>query len=310
MIWVSIQYRLGVYGFLGGAEVTENGARNVGLLDQHAGLMWVQRHIDKFGGDASKVTIIGGSAGGGSVMNQMILYGGVSNPPFRAVMAGSFSAPRSTFSLFMEMIEYPWWQPFHDDLTQERQYRLLLKATSCGDIDCLRRIPADKLASASQSTFETGYADGYYGYGDFFYGPSVDGKVIRQLPSQEFKQGHFTRVPLFVNHDAYEGELFTNQNLSSMDDEVNGVHTLFPNARNSFVSRLFDLYPASNFNSTFFQRATWFGDFIISCPTYYMATAVSDYGNPVYKFRFAAGNELHGAVSSFVETLALNGVCS
>lgn len=91
MIYVSIQYRLGAYGFLAGAEVTENGDRNVGLLDQRAALIWTQRHIRKFGGDPSKVSIIGGSAGGGSVMNQMILYGGVASPPFRAAMAGSSS---------------------------------------------------------------------------------------------------------------------------------------------------------------------------------------------------------------------------
>lgn len=91
MIYVSIQYRLGAYGFLAGAEVTENGDRNVGLLDQRAALMWLQRHIRKFGGDPSKVVIMGNSAGGGSVMNHMILYGGVFNPPFRAAMAGLFS---------------------------------------------------------------------------------------------------------------------------------------------------------------------------------------------------------------------------
>jgi carboxylesterase type B len=88
LIYVSIQYRLGAYGFLGSAEVLENGAANVGLLDQRAALNWIQRYISKFGGDPSKVTIIGGSAGGGSVSHQMILYGGVSSPPFRAAIAG------------------------------------------------------------------------------------------------------------------------------------------------------------------------------------------------------------------------------
>lgn len=203
--------------------------------------------------------------------------------------------------------EYPWWQPFRNESTLEKQYRLLLNTSSCNNIDCLRRLPSDKLAKATQSTYDAAYADGRYSYGDFFYGPSVDGEIIRQLPSQEFKQGHFTRVPLFVNHNAYEGYLWTNQSLSSIAEETKGVQTLFPNARRSFISRLFELYPASDYNSTFFQRAKWYGDFIINCPTYYMASAVSDYGNPVYKFRFAAGNELHGAVASFVQTLPLNG---
>lgn len=88
MIYVSIQYRIGAFGFLSSAEIREDGVANAGLLDQRAALNWVQRNIRAFGGDPAKVTINGGSAGGGSVMNQMILYGGVANPPFRAVIAG------------------------------------------------------------------------------------------------------------------------------------------------------------------------------------------------------------------------------
>ena len=66
MIYVSLQYRLGVYGFLSSVGVRENGKANVGLLDQRAALGWVQRNIRAFGGDPARVTIIGGSAGGSS----------------------------------------------------------------------------------------------------------------------------------------------------------------------------------------------------------------------------------------------------
>lgn len=64
LIYVSIQYRLAAFGFLSSPEIRENGAANAGLLDQRAALGWVQRNIRAFGGDPSKVTIIGGSAGG------------------------------------------------------------------------------------------------------------------------------------------------------------------------------------------------------------------------------------------------------
>lgn len=60
IVYVSIQYRLAVFGFLGSAEVRENGVANAGLLDQRAALNWVQRNIRAFGGDPSKVTVIGG----------------------------------------------------------------------------------------------------------------------------------------------------------------------------------------------------------------------------------------------------------
>jgi carboxylesterase type B len=58
-IYVQTQYRLGAFGFLGGKAVAQNGVLNAGLLDQRAALDWVQKYIDKFGGDPLKVTIMG-----------------------------------------------------------------------------------------------------------------------------------------------------------------------------------------------------------------------------------------------------------
>ena len=43
IIYVSMQYRLGIFGFLGGAEIADNGVRNAGLLDQRSALDWIQR---------------------------------------------------------------------------------------------------------------------------------------------------------------------------------------------------------------------------------------------------------------------------
>jgi carboxylesterase type B len=89
----SVQYRLGIFGFLGGSAIAQYGDLNAGLLDQRLALDWVQRNIRPFGGDPAKVTIWGGSAGGGSVTYQLIAGGGYDDPPFSAAIA-----------------EYPWWQ--------------------------------------------------------------------------------------------------------------------------------------------------------------------------------------------------------
>src|SRR6476661_5601305 len=68
---VTINYRLGAFGFLAhpslAAESPHHAAGNYGLLDQIAALQWVQRNIARFGGDPSRVTIFGESAGGMSV---------------------------------------------------------------------------------------------------------------------------------------------------------------------------------------------------------------------------------------------------
>lgn len=58
VIFVSIQYRLGAYGFLASDDVAEDGTPNAALLDQRAAIDWVSRHISAFGGDPDKVRAI------------------------------------------------------------------------------------------------------------------------------------------------------------------------------------------------------------------------------------------------------------
>ena len=81
IVAASITYRMGILGFLGGPEVEQDGDLNAGLIDQRAGLEWIQRHIAAFGGDPDNVTISGESAGGASVMMQIVAYGGLSLSP-------------------------------------------------------------------------------------------------------------------------------------------------------------------------------------------------------------------------------------
>jgi hypothetical protein len=49
IVFVSSNYRVGLYGFLAGEEVRRNGTLNVGLLDQRFVVQWIQKHISKVG---------------------------------------------------------------------------------------------------------------------------------------------------------------------------------------------------------------------------------------------------------------------
>jgi carboxylesterase type B len=161
----------------------------------------------------------------------------------------------------------------------------------------------EALKAATQQTYIDGYKRkplGAYGHGDFYYGPSVDGDVIRDLPTDEWKQGHFTKVPLLVDRDGYEGFAFSNQSVLTTEGTTTDLHQLFPNAKQHFFDRLYQLYPPEAYNSTFWQRQTLFGDFIVNCPTYYMAAAMADEGIPTYKMIFNAGDQLHGATTVFI----------
>ncbi len=64
-------YRLGPFGFMTSKELQDHGIRaNNGLLDQKIALLWIKKHIALFGGNPSRVTCIGESAGGGKLSSQ------------------------------------------------------------------------------------------------------------------------------------------------------------------------------------------------------------------------------------------------
>lgn len=203
LIYVSIQYRLGIYGFLAGADVAANGVQNAGLYDQRLALDWVQRHISKFGGDPEKVTIWGGSAGGGSVTYQLMAGGGLGDAPFRAAIA-----------------EYPWWQPLLNASTQELQYRYALNAASCEDLNCLRGLSTAELTTVGQADLNASYPGPGSGYGTFWFGPVVDGEFLQELPDTAFKTGNYYKVPLLVDRDGYEGAAFSNASQTTQIEET------------------------------------------------------------------------------------------
>ena len=157
------------------------------------------------------------------------------------------------------------WQPLFNESSQEIQLLNVLNLAQCSNINCLRGLPAAQLQSIHQQSYATGYGQPGAAYGVFYYGPVVDGRFLIELPHEAFKAGRFYDVPLIVDRDGYEGVAFSNISVTTQAEETADAEILFPGAGPSFFSRLYQLYPASAYNSTFFQRQAWFGDMIIDC---------------------------------------------
>lgn len=206
VIYVSIQYRLGIFGFLAGTQVAADGVLNAGILDQRAALDWVQRNIAKFGGDPKRVTIWGGSAGGASVGYHLTSAGGSGTAPFSAAI-----------------VEYPWWAPMWNSTLQNSQYALALKLSGCSTLTCLRGKSSSAMATLGQAVADTGYGRPGNAYGTFGYGPVVDGTYIKALPHQEFKNGNFHKVPVITDHTLYEGLLVSNSSMTTEAEETQDV---------------------------------------------------------------------------------------
>ena len=91
VIFVSLEYRLGVFGFLRLSHLPDGkdypDAQNLGIMDQMMALKWIHENIANFGGDPDNVTIWGESAGGDSVTTLPLIEG--SHKYFRKVIAQS-----------------------------------------------------------------------------------------------------------------------------------------------------------------------------------------------------------------------------
>jgi len=180
IIVVLIQYRLGAFGFLSSTEVSRFGIANAGLYDMHFSLEWVQNHISKFGGDPSRVTISGESAGGGAVMLQAMAYGGTEGTKFfnNAIVASPY--------LPMQW-DYDGSMPTHN-------FQLFAQAAGCskttsegvndaGVFQCLQNQNTLTLQNASAFVSLTGR------YGQWAFLPVTDGNFIRKRPTEQLLSG-------------------------------------------------------------------------------------------------------------------------
>ncbi len=180
IIVVSINYRLGPFGFLslpglGRSALTASG--NFGLLDQEAALRWVRRNIAAFGGDPAQVTIDGESAGGWSVC--ALLTSPLARGLFRGAIMQSGSCATQTRA------------------TAQAASLAFAKQAGCPDARtaaaCLRALPEPILLNASAS------------YQPLF---TSGGPELPVPAGQAVAAGRYNRVPLLIGTNHNEGRTF------------------------------------------------------------------------------------------------------
>jgi para-nitrobenzyl esterase len=162
VIFVTIQYRLGVLGFLHLSHLPDGkdypDAHNLGLLDQKMALKWVHENIAAFGGDPDNVTIWGESAGAGSVTMQPLLKG--SQQYYKKVIAQS-GAPCQTSSL-------------EEAIAATND---LMEALGCKTVADMMKFSADKLVATAAEAVALRLF------------PVRDGRILPLDPWEEYAKG-------------------------------------------------------------------------------------------------------------------------
>ncbi|KIK58610.1 hypothetical protein GYMLUDRAFT_693157 [Collybiopsis luxurians FD-317 M1] len=237
VITVIVNYRLALWGFLGGQEAKDNGALNLGLYDQRDAFTWVKNYISYFGGDPNKVTAFGSSGGAISIGHH--LFTTTSSDLFRAVILSSGTAS----TLAVRKPNDPAVQSVYDSVV-----KLVGCDTASDSFACLSAVDETTLFNAVNT----------YDPDSLFqlrpWAPLVDGDLIPDDPFTLISQGKFASKPFLTGDVVDEGTHFVfPQAVNTTDQFLNVIAvvdspTLTPSPftqNESLVQTLEELYPAT-----------------------------------------------------------------
>jgi para-nitrobenzyl esterase len=262
IVAVTVNYRLGVFGFLSHPELTKESTHhasgNYGLLDQTAALQWVQKNIAAFGGDPKKITIAGESAGSFSVSAQM------ASPLSKNIIAGAIGESGSLLGLNPTA-------SLKDGEKAGADFGTSIKANSLAD---LRAIPADQLLKATANA----------GFGRFPV--CVDGYFFPKSPLEIFEKGEQAHVPLLVGWNSQEMvyQMVMGQDKPTLDNYKKAVEKLYGDKSAEAMT----VYSASNDQEAEQVATDLASDRFIGFSTWKWSDVQSKTGaKPVYRYLYA-----------------------
>lgn len=189
IVVVTINYRLGVFGFPPFRIYGDGVSNNLGLLDQIAALQWVRQNIAAFGGNSRCVTISGLSAGGWSVASLMVI------PQARGLFHRANPQSGS-----MMTAQKPQLQAFH------AQNFLKALGLDHSGLTKVAVLPSAALLKAQDAAIDAFHKSRYYELGDdqLPFIPACDPSLLPVDPIESIKRGDCARVPLLAGGTAEE----------------------------------------------------------------------------------------------------------
>lgn len=263
IVVVTVNYRLNIFGFFAHPELSKEASYkasgNYGLLDQHAGLKWVQKNIAAFGGDPKRVTIAGESAGSIAVSAQMV------SPLSKDLIAGAIGESGAGINPTLAPIPLTEAEKIGYEFAKKAGYATLaqLRALSTRDL-------YELYSESKRFGFPT-VIDGY------FYP-----KTIPEL----YKAKHVAQVPLLLGWNSAEipGMAFMQGEPYTKEKYVEKVKATFPND----FEQVLKLYPYSNEKEIELSATALASDRFIAYSTWkWFDLHRKNTGKPVYRYLYS-----------------------
>lgn len=260
VVFVNINYRLGVFGFLAHPELSQespdHSSGNYGLMDQIAAIQWVKNNIAAFGGDPNKITISGQSAGSASVV--FLSASPLTKGLFQQVIAQSGAGLLS---------RSPSSSPMALDYLQEAELhgKAIEKELGLSSIKEMREMDAFDLQDAVKGRFQ----------------PIVDGYVLEQSVTKTYLEGKAHPIKLLTGWNQDDGVVIGGY------ESAEDFRKRIENSWESNAGQLLEFYPSDQDSISAHSQRRLQRDIAFGAQNYTLAELIDQQGNDVFVYRFA-----------------------
>jgi len=272
VVVVTTNYRVGALGFLAhpllDAESPHNVSGNYGLLDQVAAMQWVQRNIGQFGGDPSRVTIFGQSAGGESILIHL------ASPQSRGlyqqaiVESGTFWKTGAEIDALNSKTDA---EQLGETFAQSLGY------SGPGAIAQMRNLSSSAITNATPWP-----ASPFQMVNSRHFEPTIDGWLIPDSPDNVFRLHQENPVPLIIGSNADDGTtLAADANMT-----VPEYQTFIQGRFGKNASEVLIKYPASSTAEVQIRLAQIMTDFDFTNAVKFVAGSMADLNQSTYRYQY------------------------
>lgn len=292
MIVVGVNYRLGSLGFMAldglKTESSTGSTGNYALQDQRAAMQWVQKNIHNFGGDPTKVTIAGESAGAFSTCWHLVSP--ASKGLFRGAILESGTCDSTQFFVDYEL-NRSWSASFAASLKCNQ-------TDSSAMVECLRKLPAGDVMTNGPKLTEGAFLPSLYPA--MPWSSTIDGSVdgLLDTPYNIIRRGEHQKVPVMMGTNKDEGSififmfplLFPNVSLPLSEASLNYALRHFFSNNATDAALILDMYPAGDYSNDQDKRAAAIlRDHFFACSARRALRAMNEHGTPnthLYHFEY------------------------
>ncbi len=273
VIVVTTNYRVGALGFLAHPELDNESANNVsgnyGLLDQLETLQWVQRNIGAFGGDPSRVTIFGQSAGGESILIHHV------SPQSKGLFSQAIVESGTFWTKGAEI----------DALNSKADAEKLgvgfarsLGYSSPGAIGEMRKLSYQEIANATPWP-----ASPFQMVNSRHFEPTIDGWVIPDSPDTLFGLHREYPIPLMIGHNADDGTTLAADANMTVPEYRSFIRDRFGAEAESVLLK----YPATSTAEVQLRLEQIMTDYDFADAAKYVAGSMSELEPKTYLYRYS-----------------------